>query len=245
MHISHKQILIVIPARYKSSRFPGKPLAKINGIEMIRRTYDRCVLSGHPKENIVIATDSNKILKYCKNNNLKVFLTSSKCLTGTDRVAEVANKTHYNFYINMQGDEPIFNPKDINKVIDAIKKYPKNIINGYTEIKEKKLFLNRNIPKVIVSKRNELIYMSRVPIPTKGFRNKIKAHRQICIYAYSRQNLLKFIQKKKSPIEKMEDIEILRFLDIGISVKMIKLSDKSISVDVPDDINKVEKALSK
>mgnify|MGYP001247839390 FL=1 len=87
--------------------------------------------------------------------------------------------------------------------------------------------------------------MSRVPIPTKGFRNKIKAHRQICIYAYSRQNLLKFIQKKKSPIEKMEDIEILRFLDIGISVKMIKLSDKSISVDVPDDINKVEKALSK
>ena len=77
------------------------------------------------------------------------------------------------------------------------------------------------------------------------FRNKIKAHRQICIYAYSRQNLLKFIQKKKSPIEKMEDIEILRFLDIGISVKMIKLSDKSISVDVPEDINKVEKALSK
>ena len=83
MHISDKQILIVIPARYKSSRFPGKPLAKINGIEMIRRTYDRCVLSGHPKENIVIATDSNKILKYCKNNNLKVFLVSVKLLLKT------------------------------------------------------------------------------------------------------------------------------------------------------------------
>ena len=151
MHISHKQILIVIPARYKSSRFPGKPLAKINGIEMIRRTYDRCVLSGHPKENIVIATDSNKILKYCKNNNLKVFLTSSNCL-----LAQIESQRQIKLiiiFILICKGEFICNPKDINKVIDAIKKYPKNIINGYTEIKEKKLFLNRNIPKVIVSKR--------------------------------------------------------------------------------------------
>ncbi len=245
MRINAKDILIVIPARYKSSRFPGKPLAKINGIEMIKRTYNRCKLSGHPKQNIVVATDSNKILFFCKKNSIKATITSSKCLTGTDRVAEVAKKNNFKYYINLQGDEPIFNPKDISQIIKCIKKYPKSIINGYSEIKDKKLFKNKNIPKVIFSKNNNLLYMSRLPIPTNAFNTKTKAYRQICIYSYSKKNLLKFVKTRKLPNEKAEDIEILRFIELGIPVKMVKLSDKSIAVDIPQDIRKVERFLNK
>lgn len=245
MRINAKNILIVIPARYNSSRFPGKPLVKINGIEMIRRTYERCKLSGHPKKNIIVATDSNKISKFCKKNLIKVITTSSKCLTGTDRVAEVAKKTNYKYYINLQGDEPIFNPADINCVIKNLKKYPKKIINGYSKIKDKKLFLSKNIPKVVFSKNKDLIYMSRLPIPTYALNKNNEVFRQICIYAYSKKNLLKFSKKKKLNIENAEDIEILRFLELGIPVKMVKLSDKSISVDIPQDTKKVEKFLKK
>ena len=124
MRINAKDILIVIPARYKSSRFPGKPLVKINGIEMIKRTYSRCKLSGHLPNNIVVATESKKIIKFCKKNSMNSIFTSSKCLTGTDRVAEVAKRLNYKYYINLQGDEPIFNPEDIKNLINEVKKKP-------------------------------------------------------------------------------------------------------------------------
>jgi|DEB0MinimDraft_12_1074336.scaffolds.fasta_scaffold02291_3 3-deoxy-manno-octulosonate cytidylyltransferase (CMP-KDO synthetase) len=245
MRIRDKDILIVIPARYKSSRFPGKPLKRINGVEMIKRTYQRSLLSGHPKNNIMVATDSSKILNFCKKNLIKSILTSKKCKTGTDRVAEVAKKTNYQIYINLQGDEPIFNPIDIKKVINLTKKYPKEIINGYCEIKEKKLFKNKNIPKVIFSRKKNLIYMSRQPIPSNALFDKNKSYRQICIYAFPKSSLIKYKRLNKLPFEKSEDIEILRFIEMEMSVKMVKLSSKSISVDTPGDIKKVEKILNK
>lgn len=245
MRISAKDILIVIPARYNSSRFPGKPLVKINGIEMIKRTYERCRLSGHPEKNIIVATDSKKISSFCKKNSIKAIITSNKCLTGTDRIAEIAKKTNYKCYINLQGDEPIFNPNDIKKVLKNVKKIPNTIINGYCQIKSKNLFNSINIPKVIFSKKKYLMFMSRMPIPTNALKKKNNAFRQICIYAYPKKDLLKFKKSEKLPAERSEDIEILRFLELGIPVKMLKLSDKSISVDIPEDVKKVEKALNK
>ena len=106
--------LLVIPARYKSKRLPGKPLINLKGTPMIIRTYNQCKKVVHHSK-ILVATDNKKILNLCKKNNINVMMTSNKCLTGTDRVAEVARKIKKKFYINVQGDEPICNPSDIKK----------------------------------------------------------------------------------------------------------------------------------
>ena len=128
--------IVVIPARYKSKRLPGKPLAKIGGLPMIVRTYNQCK-KVVKKDQIIVATDSIKIKKVCDEYKINSLITSSKCLTGTDRVAEVAKKINCSFYINVQGDEPFFNPYDLNTLINVAKKRPNEIINGYAEIKDK------------------------------------------------------------------------------------------------------------
>jgi 3-deoxy-manno-octulosonate cytidylyltransferase (CMP-KDO synthetase) len=113
--------IVVIPARYQSKRLPGKPLVRIGGLPMIVRTYNQC-LKIVSKNKIIVATDSYKIRKVCDEYKIKSLITSNKCLTGTDRVAEVAKKIKAKFYINVQGDEPFFNPIDLKKLIKFAKK---------------------------------------------------------------------------------------------------------------------------
>ena len=232
--------VVVIPARYKSKRLPGKPLAKIGGLPMIVRTYNQCK-KVVKKDQIIVATDSIKIKKVCDEYKINSLITSSKCLTGTDRVAEVAKKINCSFYINVQGDEPFFNPYDLKKLINIAKKKPNEIINGYAEIKDKKLFFSSSIPKVVFDKNGYLLYMSRGPIPSnKKFEFK-KAWRQICAYSFPKKTLMDFSKiKNKTPMESFEDIEILRFLELGFKVKMIKMSNKSLAVDNNDDLEKAK-----
>ena len=232
--------IVVIPARYKSKRLPGKPLAKIGGLPMIVRTYNQCK-KVVKKDQIIVATDSVKIKKVCDEYKINSLITSSKCLTGTDRVAEVAKKINCSFYINVQGDEPFFNPYDLKKLINIAKKNPNEIINGYAEIKDKKLFFSSSIPKVVFDKSGYLLYMSRGPIPSnKKFEFK-KAWRQICAYSFPKKSLMDFAKiKNKTPIESFEDIEILRFLERGFKVKMIKMSNKSLAVDNNEDLEKAK-----
>ena len=156
--------LIVIPARYKSSRLPGKPLIKLNGVPMLVRTFNQC-LKCVPKKKIIVATDDRRIIKLCNNEKIPTIITSKRCLTGTDRVAQVAKKIKAKIYINVQGDEPLFSVIDLKKLIINAKKNPKEIINGYCKINDKKMFFNQNIPKVIFGPNGKLFYMSRAPIP--------------------------------------------------------------------------------
>ena len=234
------KFIVVIPARYKSKRLPGKPLAKIGGLPMIVRTYNQCRKVVR-KDNIIVATDSVKIKKVCDEYKINSIITSSKCLTGTDRVAEVAKKINCSFYINVQGDEPFFNPNDLKKLINIAKKQPNEIINGYAEIEDKKLFFSSSIPKVVFDRKEYLLYMSRGPIPSnKKFVFK-KAWRQICAYSFPKKALSDFTKiKNKTPIESLEDIEILRFLEQGYRVKMIKMSNKSLAVDNNEDLEKAK-----
>ena len=232
--------IVVIPARYKSKRLPGKPLANIGGLPMIVRTYNQCakVIS---KDKIVVATDNLKIKNVCDEYNIKSIITSNKCLTGTDRVAEVAKKIKCNFYINVQGDEPFFNPIDLKLLIKQAKKKPKEVINGYTEIKDRKLFFSSSIPKVVFDKKGYLLYMSRGPIPSNKALEFKKSWRQVCAYSFPRKALFDFANSKnKTPIESLEDIEILRFLEKGYKVKMIKMSNKSLAVDNNEDLEKAK-----
>ena len=180
--------LIIIPARYSSKRLPGKPLIDINGIPMIIRTFNQCK-KAVPASKIIIATDDKRIQKICSKNGINSIITSKRCLTGTDRIAEVAKKIKKSFYINVQGDEPICNPKDIKKIVNFAKKNPNLIINGYTEIKDKEMFYSPNVPKVVFDKNEKLLYMSRAPIPSNKKQTFIKSWRQVCIYSFPYKSL--------------------------------------------------------
>lgn len=237
---------IIIPARFNSKRLPGKPLAKICGKELIIHVAEKCS-KAVGSENLYIATDSPKIRKKVLENNYKVIMTSTKCQTGTDRVAQASKKIKSNIFINVQGDEPLVSSRDIKKIIAAKKKYPKYIICGFSEISKKEDPLSRNIPKVVLNKFSELIYISRALVPSsKNKKDKIRYLKQVCIYAFNKQELYKFRNyKRKGEVEKIEDIEILRFFDLGFKVKMVKLKSNTIAVDEYKDIRKVEKIMKK
>ena len=233
--------LIIIPARYNSKRLPGKPLIDINGIPMVIRTFNQCK-KAVPASKIIIATDDKRIQKICSKNDINSIITSKKCLTGTDRIAEVAKKIKKSFYINVQGDEPICNPKDIKKIVNFAKKNPNLIINGYTEIKDKEMFYSPNVPKVVFDKNEKLLYMSRAPIPSNKKQTFIKSWRQVCIYSFPYKSLKIYTSiKKKTTLELIEDLESNRFLELGYQVKMLKMSNKSVAVDTKEDLVKVRK----
>ncbi len=235
--------VIIIPARYQSSRLPGKPLIKICGKSMINRTYDRCCQSMRA-ENVFVATDDLRIYTHCEELNMNVIITPSFCKTGTDRVYEASKQIEADIYINVQGDEPIINPEDINIVIEAGQKNPGKVINAMCAI-NKSDFDNPTIPKVVTRIDKRLLYSSRVGIPATKDLLFSEAKKQVCIYAYPKQSLVDFSSvENKTPLEKVEDIEILRFLELGYEVQMVDVSNTSLAVDVPGDIEKVEKILN-
>jgi 3-deoxy-manno-octulosonate cytidylyltransferase (CMP-KDO synthetase) len=237
--------LLIIPARYQSKRLPGKPLLDIKGIPMVIRTFIQCN-KVVPRSKILVATDDKRIQNVCKKNNINTIITSKKCLTGTDRIAEVSKKIKKDFYINVQGDEPICNPADIKKIIKYAKKFPNQIINGFTDIKDKKSFYSANIPKIVFSNDKYLLYMSRAPIPSNKNFFFSKAWRQVCIYSLPYRSLKSYISvKNKTNLESMEDLESLRFLELGYKVKMLKMSNTSIAVDTKEDLIKVRKLIKK
>jgi len=234
---------IIIPARYQSSRFPGKPLVDILGVSMIRRVWEKCI-KVLPEEYVFVATDSFEILQHCKKHNIQVVMTSDDCLTGTDRIYEVAKKFNIKLVINVQGDEPLIDPIDIHSVIEATKEYPDSIINAMCPVLSEQDYRSRNVPKVVCRADGRLLYMSRSPIPTDKNNTFTKAWKQVCIYAFSLQVLENFSKaQNKTYLEEIEDIEILRFLELGYDVHMIKVSSSSIAVDIPEDVTKVEAAI--
>ena len=237
------KITIIIPARYGSSRYKGKPLVKILGKEMILRVADIC--EKIKIANVFIATDSKKIANVAKKNGHSYIMTSKNCLTGTDRVAEASKKIKSKMFINVQGDEPTINPKDIIKVINTKKKFPNHVICGYDKVHNFENPKSTNLPKVVVNSKGELIYISRALVPGAKNRNQnINYYKQVCIYAFNKKQLKKFYSaKKKSPTESIEDIEILRFFDLDEKIKMVKLNSNSVAVDEVKDVKKAEKLL--
>lgn len=232
---------VVIPARYDSSRFPGKPLLSLCGKEMVLRTYDQCIKAVSEK-NVCVATDNSEIYMLCEKNRIATYMTSKNCMTGTDRVAEVAAKRSENLIINVQGDEPIFSPNDLRTLIDLALTNKFEVMTGYCEIEAHEQFISANIPKVVMRPDGRLLYISRSPIPGSKTMNFEYGFRQVCAYAFSKNALKEYSnQQKKTNLERVEDIEILRFLELGYEVQMVKMSNQSISVDCPEDARKVER----
>jgi len=233
------EFLVVIPARYDSSRFPGKPLADINGKSMIKRVWEKCVLAAGLK-NVLVATDDERIFCHCEENGIPSVIISKECLTGSDRVCEVAKKFRADIYLNVQGDEPMINPTDIKKVMGFAKGNKNNVVNAMCSINDERDFKSPNVPKVVTREDGRLLYMSRAPIPT-GKQHEFKsAMKQVCIYAFPRELLLEYgSRKKKTELESIEDLEILRMLEMGRDVVMVEVSDSSVAVDTPEDLERV------
>lgn len=233
--------ILVIPARYQSSRFPGKPLIDIEGKTMIKRVYEQCVKTVDPNL-IYIATEDQRIKNHCEQHNMQCIMTSSACLTGTDRVGEVAKIIDADYYINVQGDEPLFNPKDIDKLLKEIiiENPPYEVFCGYCSIKDTERFFSLDVPKVVFNSEQELLYMSRAGIPGNKKGNFVFGYRQVCAYGFSKRSLHLFSSKgKKASLEEQEDIELLRFIEMGVKIKMIEMSQESIPVDREEDLYRI------
>ena len=237
--------IIVIPARYKSSRFAGKPLVKLLNKPMIQWVAE---LSARVvgKEKVYIATDNKKIQTAVTQMGYNVVMTSENCLTGTDRLAEVAKKIEADIYINVQGDEPLVDPIDIQKVIDLKKQYPNDVINGYTKMEKDEDPQSLSKPKIIFTEDKRMVYISRQPLP--GFKDPKYTskvyYKQVCIYAFNREELIKFGNfGRKSKLEESEDIEIIRFLEWGKIIRLVETQPESLAVDTPNDVEKVENVL--
>jgi len=235
-------VLGVIPARYKSSRFEGKPLELILGIPMLKRTYQQA-RKATMLDDIIIATEDQRIVDYCLEEGMRVMMTSADCFTGTDRVAEVAKKLDYDFYINIQGDEPVIDPVVITQLVHEFETFGEQYIayNLYKVIDDAEEINSNTIIKVIVNEKEELMYMSRLPVPYSKSNVEPAFKQQIPVYGFTRKALEVFSQNSSKTInEQFEDIELLRFVDLGYSLKMSETFAASIAVDVPSDIKKVE-----
>jgi len=229
-------VKVIIPARYKSTRFPGKSLIDINGKPMIIRVVEiACKAVG--KENVFVATDDERISDVIEDYGYNYIMTTD-CPSGTDRVAQASRLMEADIILNVQGDEPLLNPNDIERVIEHKKKHMDSVVNCMSKIDSEEAN-NVNTIKVVTNYDNDLIYMSRSPIPATKVGLSDNTYKQVCIYAFTKEQLEKFYKMKKTLLELDEDIDILRFLEMGINVKMIETFGTTQAVDIPEDVDKV------
>jgi len=238
-------IVGVIPARYKSSRFPGKPLCDINGKPMVWWVYKA---AERVKEinKVYVGTDDNRIYKACEQLSLKVTMTSEEHLTGTDRVAEVAEQIKADLYVNIQGDEPMLKPATITAAVEPFLLKSGDALwvsNLMTPIKTSSEIIDIGVPKVVVNEKNEAVFLSRAPIPYPKETRDITYMKQVCAYGFTPQALKAFASLPQGPCERAEGIELLRFIEHDIKVQMVEVVSDTMAVDTPSDLKTVRRLL--
>ena len=238
------KIIGIIPARYKSSRFEGKPLADICGKPMIWWVYNQAKKVEDFFE-VYVATDDIRIENYCEENEIKVIMTSFNHATGTDRICEVADKIKADLYVNIQGDEPLIEPEIIKKAIFPFyKDKDLKVSNLMTIIKNPIEVINSTIPKVITNNENVGIFLTRSPSPYPKGSIEYNYYKQVCVYGFKPEALKFFKEHSRGKIEKIEDIEILRFIENGYKVQYIEVDSDNIAVDTKKDLEKVIKIMN-
>ena len=254
------KIAAVIPARYGSTRFEGKPLADILGKPMIQHVYEG-VCQSKLIDEIIVATDDQRILEVVQSFGGRAVMTSPDHTTGSDRVAEVARKFKPEIIVNVQGDEPLIKGAIIDKAIrPLLTDKTISISTLMARIDEVKDWLNPHIVKVVIDQKNFALYFSRSPIPfprdlhlerleSNPFGTKRplpkRVFKHVGVYVYPRKFLLKFSKMKPTPLEKLEKLEQLRALENGYRIKLTAVDYEPICVDTPDDLEKVVEFLSR
>jgi 3-deoxy-manno-octulosonate cytidylyltransferase (CMP-KDO synthetase) len=243
------KLIGVIPARYASTRFPGKPLALIAGKPLLQHVIERCKGARFLNE-VIVATDDQRIrdfaIKFCR-----VEMTAADHPSGTDRIAEVVQRTQVEGAINIQGDEPLIDPA----VIDGVAKALGNaqMSTAAAPIKDVSEYENPNVVKVVVNTVDRALYFSRRTIPyvrdaaSRSATEQLAAFpflKHLGIYGYRRETLLRLVKFPLSPLERAEKLEQLRALENGIEIAVVRVNYEAVGVDVPGDVARVEQLLS-
>jgi|YNPNPStandDraft_1061719.scaffolds.fasta_scaffold17010_2 3-deoxy-D-manno-octulosonate cytidylyltransferase len=233
--------LAVIPARFASKRFPGKPLVKILDKPMIQWVWE-AVTKATTVNSAVIATDDERIARTALDFGARVVMTSPAHLSGSDRVAEVARRARAGFIVNIQGDEPLLEPSVIDAVVDALNQdSDADITTPVAQIEEEDA-KSPDTVKVVVDKKGRALYFSRALIPYPA-RHQTTFLRHIGIYAFRKYALLNFVKHGPSTLERIEGLEQLRALEIGLKIKVVSVKFVSHAVDRPEDVPVVERLL--
>lgn len=244
------KILGLIPARYDSTRFPGKPLANINGKSMIMRVYEQSVLAFN---NVYVATDDKRIYEHVNSFGGKVVMTSAEHKSGTDRCAEALTiiseemNSVFDIVVNIQGDEPFIQPEQLKLLISCFDDNSIQIATLVKQITDTEDVFDANKPKVVLDKKSRAIYFSRSPIPyLRNFEkskwlNNGTYYKHIGLYAYRTGTLMEITNLPPSSLEMAESLEQLRWIENGynIGVKFTQL--ETVSIDTPDDLEKILK----
>jgi len=240
-------ILGIIPARYASTRFPGKPLVDISGKTMIQRVYEQAKKCSSFAD-VVVATDDDRIFDHVLAFDGKAVMTSAEHQSGTDRCAEVASKhPEYDIIINIQGDEPYIDPEQITKLAACFNDPGTQIATLVKKIHSVEELHNANSPKVLINKLSEAIYFSRSPLPhirgqePQNWLNYYTYFKHIGIYGYRADILQQITKLPVSPLEKAESLEQLRWIENGYKIKVAETELETVAVDTPEDLNKLGK----
>lgn len=232
------KIIGIIPARYKSTRYEGKPLADICGKPMIWWTYQQAKKTIGLDE-VYVATDSEIIEKVCKEHDVNVIMTSDQNKTPTDRIYEVSTKFDADFYISINGDEPLIDPKTIESVIPNEKKQNEYVANIITTIKDPVEVIDFTNLKVVTNDIGRGIYISRSPIPYSKGSMYCEYKKHVGVYAFNKKALEFYHNTKRGTLETIEDIDLLRFIENQIDIDFIDVDCKTLSVDTPKDLKRV------
>lgn len=249
-NLNAMRIIGVIPARYGSTRFPGKPLALIAGKPLVVWVVEQS-RKARSLSDVIVATDDERV-KQALKGVCRVEMTRTDHRSGTDRVAEVVERVQCDGAVNIQGDEPLIDPAVIDAVAVALKS--SEMSTAATRIKEPSEYDNPNIVKVVVNKDGYALYFSRRTIPY--LRDSVKKPvteqlaefpflKHIGIYGYRRETLSRFVSCLPTPLEQAEKLEQLRALENGIKIAVVTVQSQSIGVDVPEDVQRVEQLLVK
>ena len=234
------KIIGIIPARFNSSRLPGKPLADIHGKPMIWHVYQQAMKSELLNE-LYVATDDERIKEACHGFGMKVIMTSDKHRTGSDRLSECASKVDADFYVNIQGDEPMIDPAAIDMVAkEIIAGHDESIVSSgaYMLIDDPSDIIDSNVVKVIISKSGLALAYSRSPIPYPKD-GRAKYYKQLGLYAFTKNGLKAFSDNTPSRLESTEGVELFRLLENNFCTKMVEVLHTSVSVDTARDLIRV------
>ncbi len=240
------KIVGIIPSRYQSSRFPGKPLAMIDGVSMIRRVYEQCK-KATLLDAVVVATDDNRIKVEVESFGGLVVMTSEDCPNGTARCEEVVEQLNesFDFVVNIQGDEPYIQPEQIDQVA-CILSSEVELGTLVKKIDDQETLFNPNTPKVVFNDSDYALYFSRQTIPflrdvkKENWLTSHAFYKHIGIYAYRTDILKKIVALPEGNIEQMEKLEQLRWLENGFKIKIAITVFDSFGIDSPEDIEKVK-----
>jgi 3-deoxy-manno-octulosonate cytidylyltransferase (CMP-KDO synthetase) len=245
--MSSSTVVVVIPARYGSTRLPGKPLVSLAGQPMIQRVYERAK-AAQRVNRVIVATDDDRILQAVQAFGGEARMTRPDHRTGTERVAEVAASETGDVFVNVQGDEPLLDPTAVDTAVNALLEEPQtSIATVATPIKTPADIMDPNVCKVVLDFDENALYFSRAPIPwvrDTATHIQVRHLKHLGLYVFRRDALLEYPTLPQGELERIEQLEQLRWLENGWKIRVAEVEHDAVSVDVPDDIPRVEKLLA-